>query len=184
MIKKPAIGDTRLQFHIYDVVSDASFSERYSLLDGRNTMHPTIKIVPTDGVSQFEDLMELHQCYRAAGYEGSMLRHGNDPYQTGKRSSGLLKVKEFHDAEFVITGVRQGKPYITARGTFEVPVWECAAANGKTFTVTAQGDMYEKHVQWVSRDELIGKLLTVKYHYLSKDGIPQLPIALRFYETV
>ena len=129
-------------------------------------------------------LMAHHNRFRGACYEGTMLRFGNDPYLIGKRARTLIKVKEFQDAEFAIVGYEEGKPYITEHGTFRVPVWVCLADNGKLFNVTAQGNMQEKHELWQTRNSHINKFLTVKYHYLSKDGIPQLPVALRFYETV
>jgi len=113
-----------------------------------------------------------------------MLRFGTDGYQDGKRSRTLLKLKEFQDEEFMITGVTEGKPYITEDGTFHVPVYECATPSGGTFTVTAPGNMHEKDELWEDRDNSIARYLTIKFHYYSADGIPQLPIALRFYETV
>ena len=65
-----------------------------------------------------------------------------------------------------------------------MPVWVCDAGNGETFNVTAQGNMYEKNQQWIDRDSHLLRDLTVKYHYLSKEGIPQIPIALRFREDI
>jgi len=128
--------------------------------------------------------MAWHKRYRKEGYEGTMLRFGDDPYLIGKRARTLLKVKEFQDAEFTIVGYQEGKPYITEQGTFRVPVWVCDAGNGKLFNVTAQGNMQEKHELWETKNQHINKPLTVKYHYLSNEGIPQLPVALRFHETV
>lgn len=113
-----------------------------------------------------------------------MLRFGDEPYRDGKRSRTLLKIKEFQDAEFTIVGVEEGKPYIRDTRSYQVPVWVCAAGNGETFTVTAPGTMEEKDNLWNNRERLIGLKLTVKYHYLSSEGIPQLPIALRFHETI
>jgi len=135
-------------------------------------------------VKTFEALQDFHERQLAAGYEGTMLRWGSQGYQDGKRSKHLLKMKQFSDSEFKITGFRRGVPYVTADGTYEVPVWVCDAGNGKAFTCTAQGDRYEKHALWESVEEHVGKQLTVKFHYLSKDGIPQLPVALRFREEL
>ena len=128
--------------------------------------------------------MQHHTAYRNQGYEGTMLRFGSDSYQHGKRSRTLLKLKEFQDEEFMITGVTEGKPYIIEDGTLHVPIYECATPSGGTFTVTAPGNRYEKDELWEDRDNSIARYLTVKFHYYSADGIPQLPIALRFYETV
>jgi len=129
--------------------------------------------------------MQFHAKYRNEGYEGSMLRFGDEPYRDGKRSRTLLKLKEFQDEEFMIVRVTEGKPYVTEEGTFRVPIYECQyKPGGPTFTVTAPGNMHEKHALWVDSDATCGKFLTIKFHYYSADGIPQLPIALRFYETI
>jgi hypothetical protein len=92
----------------------------------------------------------------------------------------LLKVKEFHDAEFKVIGYEEGKPYIRGDKTYRVPVWICETESGGTFNVTAAGNMHEKALEWKERDACVGEILTVKFHNLSKDGIPQLPTALQW----
>jgi DNA ligase-1 len=183
LIKKKQEGTELLEYHVYDVVADASFSKRKALLSNamrEGNQHVRIQAVETLPVQDIEDLTERHLVYRKGDYEGTMLRFGDEPYRDGKRSRTLLKLKEFHDAEFEIIGVEEGTPY----GSFRVPIWVLDAGNGETFTATAQGNMHEKNELWETRADHIGKQLTVKYHYLSKLGIPQLPISLRFYETV
>lgn len=185
LIKKHRPETLQLEYHVYDVVSHESFYQRLRYLaEDFPTDHPTLKPVETREIKNQEELMEHHARYRAAGYEGTMLRFSYEHYRTGKRARTLLKVKEFQDEEFEIVGVQDGKPYITDKGTFRVPVYECAAGNGKTFTVTAPGNMQEKHQQWEMGKAQIGERLTVKFHYYSSDGIPQLPVALRFREDV
>jgi ATP-dependent DNA ligase len=189
LVKKYRPGESEaLEYHIYDQVVDAPFIERISLMNehlaGRDTLPAVIKPVFTAQANDMQHLMSTHQSFRNRGYEGTMLRFGNDPYLDGKRARSLLKVKEFHDAEFPIVGYVEGKPYITDRGTFRVPVWICETPDGETFNVTAPGNMEEKNALWETREAHIRRLLTVKYHYLSEDGIPQLPIALRFYDPI
>src|SRR5690606_13089132 len=101
------------------------------------------------------------------------------------RSQNLLKVKDFSDAEFEVVGYERGKP----NGDLEVPVWVCHNPFGKTegakhFRVTAAGNQYEKDQQWEARDQLVGKPLTVQFFGYSKDGVPLLPVALRWREDV
>jgi len=184
LIKKERPETKDLQYYIYDTVDEASFLARSNQLLFCWTQHKSLKRVDTHIVSSEKELMAWHKRYRKEGYEGTMLRFGDDPYLIGKRARTLLKVKEFQDAEFTIVGYQEGKPYITEQGTFRVPVWVCDAGNGKLFNVTAQGNMQEKHELWETKNQHINKPLTVKYHYLSNEGIPQLPVALRFHETV
>lgn len=184
LVKRRQEGTEELVYHIYDVVDEKPWPIRASWLAetlfevGRPI--PGIQALRCRKVPTFEALQAYHEENLAAGYEGTMLRWGSVGYQDGKRSKHLLKLKNFLDSEFKVVGFRRGVPYVTSKGTFEVPVWVCDAGNGQTFTCTAQGDMYEKHALWETRDDHVGKQLTVKFHYLSKDGIPQLPVALRF----
>lgn len=193
IIKRPNHPDAaaKLQYHIYDSPSKQPFYLRIqnvtnAFYDDLTTVlseNNPISLVETVAVDSLESLMDMHKSYRSLGYEGTMLRSSNQSYEDGKRSKNLIKVKEFHDAEFKIIGVKKGTPYITPRGTFYAAVWLCETPEGQTFSVLSQGDMLQKKYFWDNQEQYIGALLTVKYHYLSKLGIPQLPIALRFHES-
>jgi hypothetical protein len=63
-------------------------------------------------------------------------------------------------------------------------VWICETEDGAKFNVTANGTMEQKDTQWTERDLLVGDMLTVKFHNMSKDNIPQLPIALQWREDL
>jgi len=187
-IKKFRPETLNLEYHIYDQILDAPFKVRIGELAQakmENEWDSVLQAVKTDLVTSMDEVYKWQEYYRNLGYEGTMLRFSDDPYRSDHRSRTLLKIKEFHDAEFRVEGVIEGKPYIRGTDQFQVPVWICATSNhSQTFNVTAQGDMAEKDVQWAARDSFIGKLLTVKYHYLSKDGVPQLPVALRWKDHV
>lgn len=188
LIKKHRPESLDIEYHIYDLVEDSTpFKDRveklFNALDSWTQNFP-LKPVLTLRVKSLDELMEHHTRNRSEGFEGTMLRFGNEGYKDGKRSRSLLKVKDFQDAEFKVVDVKEGKPYLTNLSTYRVPVWVCVTENGEYFDVTAHGDMHEKDAQWKQRSSYIGKKLTVKFHYYSEKGIPQLPIALRFYEEV
>ena len=183
LIKKLTPESEQVEYHIYDVVDEnATFSERTEDFEEGSgfEFHPKIVVNPTFSVDCMEEVMEHHKQWREEGYEGTMLRFGEDGYGTDKRSRKLLKVKEFHDAEFKVIGYEEGKPYIRGNKKYRVPVWICETESGGTFNVTAAGNMHEKAVEWENRDECVGNMLTVKFHNMSKDNIPQLPIALQW----
>ena len=187
LVKRDQPETKDLVYHVYDIVDpEQPWVDRFSEIEEilANADHPSIKIVPSYPVEVIDEVLAHHTLFRNEGYEGTMLRHGVAGYQDGKRSKSLLKVKDFKDAEFDVVGVEAGTPSVTPNGTFEVPVWVCQCQNGETFTVTAQGNREEKHAQWLERESYIGRVLTVKYHYFSKDGKPQLPVALRWYEEI
>lgn len=188
LVKRHQEGTEDLAFYIYDVVDDSPWPTRISRMSMQSKPDyewpMALKTLVGARIRNAEELEEFHERQLAAGYEGTMLRHGSAGYEDGKRSHHLLKLKNFKDAEFQIVGYERGVPYVTGKGVFEVPVWVLDAGNGKTFTATAQGDKYRKNELWETRDEHIGKQLTVKFHYFSKDGIPQLPVSLRFREDI
>jgi hypothetical protein len=187
LVKRPRSESLELSFHLFDTVGSEAWPERFAKLGYASTPEhwaPGLKVVPSLKVDTFEELLALHEKFVAEGYEGTMLRWGGEGYAGGKKVKHLLKLKDFEDAEFTVIGVERGIPYIKDCVTYEVPVWVCDAGNGKTFTCTAQGNMHQKHTLWETRDDHIGKPLTVKFHYLSDDGIPQLPVALRFREDI
>jgi len=70
-----------------------------------------IKYVPTYKVHKHEEALNMHHdAFLSNGYEGSILRDGSALYKHG-RSYGLMKFKDFSDAEATIVGyeIGQGK---------------------------------------------------------------------------
>ena len=185
LVKRKQEASLDLVYYVYDIVGDQAWvdrtaSARKELLSAEGP----VQRLHSRKISTSEELQAYHEENTLFGYEGTMLRWGTLGYQDGKRSKQLLKLKNFQDAEFTIVAVNRGVPYIKDEIQYEVPVWVCDAGNGDTFTCTAQGGMHQKHELWETRADHIGKQLTVKFHYYSKDGIPQLPVALRFREDL
>ncbi|MDH1237264.1 hypothetical protein [Stutzerimonas stutzeri] len=181
LVKKPREESRKLQYHIYDVVAPLPYEQRRQLIEDRinNTEAPVLR-VDTAKVGNRAGLTVMHKTWLAAGYEGSILRHGMAPYETDKRSSSLLKVKDFSDAEAIVIAVERGTP----NGEFEVPVWTLQMPCGRTFKATAHGNAQQKHAQWEMRHTYMGRPLTYQHFGHSKDGIPLLPVALRWREDV
>lgn len=187
LVKRDQPETKDLVYHVYDVLDTSKpWADRFTEVEEilANAEHPSIKVVPSYPLSIVDEVTAYHEHFLDEGYEGTMLRHGTAGYHDGKRSKALLKVKNFKDAEFVVVGVQAGTPSVTPEKTYQVPVWLCDCGDGNTFEVTAQGNREEKDAQWANRADYIGKELTVKYHYFSKKGIPQIPIALRWREDI
>ncbi len=64
------------------------------------------------------------------------------------------------------------------------PVWKCITKTGQEFLAKPHGTHVSQEQQWEDRDKIVGKMLTVKYQNLTKDGIPRFPqgVAIRDYE--
>lgn len=181
LVKKPRKESLAIEYHIYDIVSPAPYSERLKELIGLSGQFgESVKLVLSVPCTSREELDYYHGKWIEQGYEGSILRHGPAGYETDKRSRSLLKVKDFDDTEFQVVGVTEGKP----NGEYKVPVWTCQIPSGGTFRVTAHGDMRQKDYQWSKRDKLVGKVLTVQHFGTSKAGVPLLPVALRWREDL
>ena len=100
----------------------------------------------------------------AEGFEGIMLRK-NVGYE-GKRSHNLLKVKKFHDAEYVVIGCENGEmrwtengQQITKEGLRNIVVEHkgCRVSVGSGFSKEQREFYLNRH------DELLGKTVTIQY---------------------
>lgn len=120
----------------------------------------------------FDELIRV----RRAGFEGLMLRLDGRKYEDGKRSSSLIKVKKFHDDEFECIDIEP------SRDGWGICVLK--AKNGVVFRTSAPGTLQEKERQLKTKEQYIGKYLTVEYSQLTNDGVPFHPSAIRWREDV
>jgi len=185
-----------IQYHIYDapVIGDSiagskcwtekdSFSDRTSVLDAQFPnlgldKEDCLVIVETTEVDSREHLDELYGEYVEHGYEGQMIRL-DGPYEN-KRSSKLLKRKEFVDEEYEILGYDEG----TGNREGTIKHFKFKNKDGREFNSNVKGT-FEYMTELLERgDELVGKMATVKYFNLTPDGVPRFPyvIAIRDYE--
>lgn len=101
----------------------------------------------------------------ALGGEGLMLRQPKSSYEVG-RSTSLLKVKTFHDAEGRIIGHVPG----AGRHKGRLGAVVCELPNGTTFNIgTGFSDAERKD------PPPIGSVVTFRYQELTDDGIPRFP---------
>ena len=187
-----------IQYHIYDtpvignggkcLTEKNSFSSRtnklneafsYLRLDNLNTKYDdALVIVETTEVESREHLDELYADYVAQGYEGQMVRL-DGPYEN-KRSSKLLKRKDFVDEEYTILGYEEGSGNRT--GTLKHLKFK--NKTGKEFNSNIKGSFEYLSGLFNDADNLIGKEATIKYFNLTPDGVPRFPYvtAIRDYE--
>ena len=186
LVKKPKPESLGLTYWLYDIMEEAQdYSQRLAQLEVITSQLDFEKIQLTDTMAVDDDdaLNAIHSQFLSEGYEGTIVRHGNNGYE-GKRSMSLMKKKDFQDAEFEIVDVNKGKPYIKPDGTYEMAIYTCVTSDGVQFEATAPGTMQEKHNAWEARFSAIGKMLTVKYFNMTPNGAPFLPVALRLREDI
>jgi DNA ligase-1 len=188
LVKKPKVESRQLKYHVYDIMNpDRAYNDRLDDIKSATAeLDPEfVEVTVTTEVHDQQQLNELHAHAIGQGYEGTIIRHGEQGYEDGKRSQSLLKKKDFQDAEFKIVGYELGKPDIKPDATYERPILICEAANGQTFGATAPGTMQERHSLYSNGlDKVINQMLTVKYFNLTPDGIPFHGVALRLREDI
>lgn len=170
----------KLEYHVYDVMSDECFSMRSKILGDINLYGGRhIWAVETHFVEGKDRIKEYYKKWVEMGYEGAMVRLLGEGYKN-KRSGQLLKLKEFLDAEFIIIGVEEGRGKLAGHaGNFI-----CKTKSGKEFGVKMSGETSFLKTIFDNQEEYIGQLLTVKYQGLTSDGIPRFPVGLRIREDI
>ncbi len=173
---EPRPGHNVVEYHVYDVVSADTFLDRFRklehlLFDGTKS----IKLVETHVANDEAALMQHYNYFRTAGYEGAMARTLDTPYEH-KRSSSLLKMKDFVDAEFRIVRLEEGRGRLQGHcGAFV-----CVTADGAEFNAKMCGETSALKTAWENPELLINKMMTIKYQGLTSAGMPRFPVAIRF----
>ncbi len=172
------------QFHVYDMFlpkhPSMPFSDRTAALEAtvRQIGHPSIVYVPTALCETVDELDEVYAEYCADGYEGQMTRVPGSAYEQ-KRSKGLRKRKPLyekggHEEEWPIDAVEQGKGLWAGKAKVVV----CRLPSGETSRATLKGNMKRAIELWARKDDLVGKLATVRFQNYTPDGKPRFPIAI------
>ena len=191
-LEKDTAGMDWLEYYIYDVMdSTKTFEERLDILhditDELNLgFNPErewddgelkFQIVPQETVVGWANIQKLHDKYVGEGFEGIVIRDPSKVYNFGGRTNAMIKVKMYKDAEFKIVGYEDGlRP--------EDMVFVCETELGIKFEAKPMGPRELKWEYLDRMDEIIGKMATVKYFYLSDEGCPLQPVlkCIRDYE--
>jgi DNA ligase-1 len=169
-----------LQFWVYDIVSNATFSDRTKHVRRAGLKAPLIT-VPSIPIKDEEEMLSLHKQFVKNGFEGIIIRNKKGTYLQGPgRSKNLQKYKDMKDDEYKIIGAHDGV------GKFEGAVtWICETADGEEFDCCPKGSMEKRYKWWRDREKYFGKMITVQYQNLTDDRqVPLFPVglAIRDYE--
>lgn len=191
-VRKEKASTPWLEYYIYDVmIPDMVFEERLEILEeikkelqldfqperewGENALH--FQMVPHEKVTGWNAIKKLHDIYVEEGWEGCVIRDPNKAYKFGGRGSEMIKVKMYQDAEFEITGLSEGLRE-------EDMCFTLVTDDGIEFKAKPMGSRELKQQYREDLDELIGRMATVKFFYLSDEGTPLQPVlkCIRDYE--
>lgn len=167
-VKKRQGETSNLQFICYDIISGESYSKRHN--DICEIIKPWMfeYVIIAFTFNFQKSISTMLKEVIDFGYEGLIARVDGYPYEAGKRSKGLVKIKKMLDDEFLVVDV-----------TKSVDGWgvlKCTMADGKTFSASAPGNVMEKALAYLERTECIGRKVNVEYAELTDGGIPFHPI--------
>jgi DNA ligase-1 len=167
-------GWTKVRFLVFDAPAlSAVWEKRMAFLERllpdesqQGALAIAVEHVRCDGVAHLRK--QLKKVEKAGG-EGLMLREPGSAYEAG-RSSTLLKVKSFLDAEATVLEHQQGQGKF--RGLMGALVVELA--DGTRFSVGTGFSDRER-----ANPPAVGSVITFRYQELSKDGVPRFPSFVR-----
>lgn len=169
-------GHDVVQYHVFDIAMPGTFAVRLAHLRSllAKARHPLV-LVETVPVNDEDELMEAFAKFRAQGYEGAIVRNARGLYE-GRRSYDLQKLKEQDDAEFLITGVTEGRGKLAGHAIFV-----CQTTDGTKFEAKMAGSLHELKKYHDNPALAVGRKLTVQFQgFTNKSGVPRFPVALRF----
>ena len=170
--QQPHAGWLQLKFAIFDVPEiNGSFAQRIQLVKNWFSAHPSPYglVIPQLPVLSQEHLRSELERIEAAGGEGLMVRDPQAEYVVG-RSSQILKVKNFQDAEATVIESIPGRGKFTGKmGALLVRL-----DNGVQFRLGSGFSLYER-----DNPPGLGIVVTFKYYGFYPSGIPKFPSFLR-----
>lgn len=174
-VKKYREGLTeQMKYHVYDIVdTELNFSERYEKLKNIiETEQPeNIVLVPTFQINSKEELLTYHAKFVSEGYEGTMVRIDNGGYDINKRSSNLLKFKDFQDLACEIVDVKPSEKR-PDQGSFI-----CKMEDGRTFGCGMRFNHEERKYILLHPEEYIGKVAEIRFFEFTDEGLIRFPVA-------
>lgn len=199
-------GTPDFTYHVFDYVFDieSSFDVRKRALlswfkdSGLNTMENSwrIKLVPQNEVHNAEEVLSYMAKYMAEKYEGIMLRSGASPYKCGRstlKQQGLLKYKEFADAEGKIIGfeelmhnynVQTQDAFGLAERSSHQEHFIPGETLGALVVLTQWGPLRigtgfnqaQRELIWKNRAAYEGSIVTFKYQTFGMKDLPRFPV--------
>ena len=181
LIKKYRKGQTeKVKYHVYDIVMNAPFHDRNLMLHCLQEIdiNPNIVLVPTYRVNNETQMKEYHAQFVSQGYEGTMIRHSEEGYAVNKRSSQLLKYKDFLDEVYQVVNV------VPSESRPEQGVVTCVITNktgqlehfntGMKFSHEAREEILRnKHMY-------IGMMAEIRFFEYTDSGLPRFPVCVGF----
>jgi hypothetical protein len=160
----------KLQFWIFDIVAEGlTFEERLKILEEIIPESEKVVILEHLEIDDIEEIITFHDLWVKNGYEGAIWREAGAEYKIGGRDNRMLKIKFMQDAEFEITGAKEGlRP--------EDMVFVLKTQKGLLFEAKPVGNVVKRISYLQNINQYVGKMATIKFFHMSEKGVPNLPI--------
>lgn len=161
----------QIRYVIFDSPAEKSpFEARIASLKSQfRKPHAYAQLLEHSICQSTEHLKQELERIESLGGEGLMLRQPGSKYEIG-RSSTLLKIKTFHDAEATVISIQDGKGKHKGRmGAIVVQL-----PDGTEFSI---GTGFSDHER--ENPPNIGSLVTFRYQELTDGGVPRFPSFMR-----
>ena len=180
-------------FFIFDMLTKKEFDSGIStrtLSKRQNTCYDhnhvkSLEQLPVEGLEHIQDLSDKAN---KLGYEGIMIR--KDCEYKGKRSNDILKIKKFHDAEYVVVGLDFGDHRIIENGeeVKQILLSQVFIEHKGNRVAVGSGFSKEQRKYYKENpDKLVGKTIAVQYfeETINDEGISSLrfPVVKHIYEN-
>jgi DNA ligase 1 len=164
-----------LTLRAFDICSDEPQIDRigrlHDLCNMFNRCTQVIKFVETIKVHNDNEAQHLSLEFIEQGFEGGILRDMDAPYQDGKRSKYLVKIKKVKLDKFMVVDIIEtdkdhyrGEP---------IGLFVCQNdISSHQFKVTPTASKKERREMLINKHKIIGSHINVTYYERTKDGLP------------
>jgi ATP-dependent DNA ligase len=167
----PADAVGELEFHAFDVARPhRPFAERAEFLRERvrTCANPQVHDVPASFATSVPPYNKFDWSVHPTELEGFVYKHPLGKYTPGL-SQMVIKHKRLYDAEFFCLSIHEGKgkfSHMFGGALLELPDKRTFKCGGGFLTVA------DRQKLWTPEGSPVGKMVTVRYPYVSADGVP------------
>lgn len=180
LIKKNRPDSINVSYHVYDMVyPNLPFTNRLTLLKHLVKDKEHIKLVPTYKVNSMNEVKQYHTKFIGEGYEGTMIRWGDEGYKVNGRSSNLLKYKDFNDITLKVKNVIPNDKN-PSHGSF-IFDWEGASGHPLGENILGCGMKFsheDRESILKNKEEYIGETVELRFFEYSDTGVPRFPVCV------
>lgn len=192
---------SRLEYHVYDCVNTKPasgtlewqsdrFMDLADIFESFDVSDPVV-MVETKLACNEDEAFQLKSAFLEEGYEGAIMREPTGVYRFGKRSSDLIKMKNFDDTEFRVVGYREGRGRLEGcaiwicDGPGCIRPFECKQAAPDDFLAgifkkLERSKLNPDGVSETLFTEFGTDMLKVKHMGYTDDGLPRHPVGIGF----